>query len=470
LPSILLPDRSNTIMPTPSRKNDSQARACAHAVNEILWTTLAYGRPTDRALNAFLRANKQYGSRDRRLTSHMVFAVLRWWGWLARLAPRPFQDALKRVGANPDSYQQRPEPAPQGDSRAWSQILLGAHVLENSHRPDIARVWAGHIQRRSPKPFTEDDALPFRARELAKRLGVNLAGLREGQLVPKWAAAEIPHSLPKGETLSWLQRRPPVWLRAQTDAVPKLLVQLRKAELEPERHAQMARAIRIGHPRTNLRTLDSFRKGAFEVQDLASQVVAHVCAPKPGQRWWDACAGAGGKTLHLADLMQSKGTVLATDIRTRKLEDLRKRARRAGFSNIQCREWRGDAVSRKRATFDGILVDAPCTCSGTWRRNPDGRWTTSLRDVTEMAERQLGLLTSAATGLRSGGIIVYATCSMFAQENTGVVEAFLAKHAAFALDPFTDPLTGKNCDGTRLIAPWEGDCDTMFVARFRHSG
>lgn len=458
-------------MPTPSRKLESQARACAHAVSEVLWTTLARCRPADRALNAFLRANKQYGSRDRRLISHMVFAVLRWWGWIGRFAPKPFLDALAKAdGETEPERRQHDTSMPKNDSRTWSRLLLTAHVLEHSHRPDIARIWAGHIQQRPPKPFADDDTIALRARELAKRIGVPLPKLRPARLVPDWAPGEIDSEIPRNELLAWLQRRPPVWLRAQTDHAPKLLAELRQAELEPTKHNRMRHAIRIGHPRTNLRTLDSFRNGVFEVQDLASQVVGHVCAPKPGERWWDACAGAGGKTLHLADLMQSKGTVLATDIRTYKLDDLRKRARRAGFSNIRYREWKGDPVPRKRATFDGVLVDAPCTCSGTWRRNPDGRWTTPHSDVAYMAERQLALLTNAATGLRPGGVLVYATCSMFKRENMGVVKAFLTQNANFALDPFTDPLTGKDCDGTHQIWPWEGDCDAMFVARFKHDG
>jgi len=456
-------------MPIPQRRLESQARACAHAMSEVLWTTLAQHRPADRALNAFLRSNKQYGSRDRHLISHMVFAVLRWWGWIGRFTPKAFLDALAKADATAEPERRRDDtPAPKSDSRTWSQLLLAAHVLEHSHRTDIARTLANHIQRQMPKPFSGDDTIALRARELPKRLGVDLPKLRLARLVPDWALEEIGVEFPRNELLTWLQRRPPVWLRAQTDHAPKLIAELRKAELAPTEHSTMHQAIRIGHPRTNLRTLDSFRKGAFEVQDLASQVVGHVCAPKPGERWWDACAGAGGKTLHLADIMQSKGTVLATDIRTHKLDDLRKRARRAGFSNIRCREWKGDPVPRKRATFDGILVDAPCTCSGTWRRNPDGRWTTPHSDVTYMAEHQLALLTNAATGLRPGGILVYATCSLFERENMGVVKAFLAQHTDFALDPFTDPLTGNDCDGTRRIWPWEGDSDAMFVARFRH--
>jgi len=173
-------------MPTPSRKNESQARACTHAVSGVLWITLAEKRPTDRALNAFLRANKQYGSRDRRLVSHMVFAILRWWGWIGSLAPTSFLAALAQADkAWGTSALDHRAPVPKGDSRLWSQILLAAHVLENSHRPEIARVWAGHIQRHPPKAFEDDETLAFRARELARRLGINRPNLRSTQLVPK---------------------------------------------------------------------------------------------------------------------------------------------------------------------------------------------------------------------------------------------------------------------------------------------
>jgi 16S rRNA (cytosine967-C5)-methyltransferase len=165
--------------------------------------------------------------------------------------------------------------------------------------------------------------------------------------------------------------------------------------------------------------------------------------------------------------MNSKGTVVASDIRTHKFDDLRRRARRAGLSNIRTKEWKGKALPKKMTGYDGVLVDAPCSCSGTWRRNPDARWTTQRADVIELAELQLSLLTNAATAVRKDGTLVYATCSMFTRENDHVVQTFLRENQQFQLDPFKNPLDGTLTDGTLQIWPWDSDCDAMFVARMK---
>ncbi|HCH87370.1 MAG TPA: SAM-dependent methyltransferase, partial [Lentisphaeria bacterium] len=178
--------------------------------------------------------------------------------------------------------------------------------------------------------------------------------------------------------------------------------------------------------------------------------------------------GAGGKTLELADLMERTGTVVACDVRSYKLDDLRIRARRAGFPNIVTREWDGKPFKGKQAGgYDGVLVDAPCSCSGVWRRNPDGRWTLKPEDVEEAAALQQRILEAASTAVRSGGLLIYATCSLFPRENGGVVDAFLASHEEFALEPFEHPLTGEPCGGMLQVRSFDGDCDSMFVARLR---
>jgi 16S rRNA (cytosine967-C5)-methyltransferase len=220
----------------------------------------------------------------------------------------------------------------------------------------------------------------------------------------------------------------------------------------------------------NLDTLPVYSEGRVEVQDLASQTVAMICAPSPGQRWWDVCAGGGGKSLHLAQLMKGKGVVTATDIQDRKLDELRRRARRGGFQNIQVKSWDGKPMRQKQATYDGVLVDAPCTCSGTWRRNPAMRWTARPGEKDEMAVIQRRILNTAVSGLKEGGVLVYATCSFFKRENEEVVEEFLAAHADFALEPYAHPLTGTPTPGTLQIWPWDGDCDAMFTARMRRRG
>ncbi|MFA7232442.1 MAG: RsmB/NOP family class I SAM-dependent RNA methyltransferase, partial [Victivallaceae bacterium] len=287
-------------------------------------------------------------------------------------------------------------------------------------------------------------------------------------LLPEWTYQLLPPGVNHLELIRWFQQRPPLWLRGQGCEIDSLANKLKFRGLNVKKHPFMTQSLCAENPAVSLYSLEEFRKGLFEVQDLASQVIGLTCAPKAGERWWDACAGAGGKTLQLADIMQRKGSVIASDIREYKLEDLRKRARRAGFPNIMCKEWDGKALRKKQQEkFDGVLVDAPCSCSGTWRRNPDARWTTSPDELIEMAELQLRILNNAASGVKPGGTLVYATCSIFAAENTGVVESFLAQNPEYALESFSNPMNGRQTNGTVQIFPWEGDCDAMFAARFR---
>jgi 16S rRNA (cytosine967-C5)-methyltransferase len=197
-------------------------------------------------------------------------------------------------------------------------------------------------------------------------------------------------------------------------------------------------------------------------------VIAHICAPNRGERWWDCCAGAGGKTLALADIMQRTGKVVAGDIRSYKLEDLKRRARRGNFPNIECRPWDGNKVPPRRSNkFDGILIDAPCSCSGVWRRNPDGRWNSSPEEVEKVTAMQRTVLENVLGALRPGGVLVYATCSAFEAENSAMIRAFLEQHPEFTLESFIDPLTGEKVDGMLKITGASENCDSMFAARMR---
>lgn len=453
--------------PLPPARLRAQATLAATTIAEVLWQALVLGRPADRALAGALRANRQIGGRDRRLISETAFAVLRWWGWLQPAAPAPFLAAL---AAPPPADGAQGPAALRG--AAWAPLLGAAWVLEGGDVPEAARLWLSLALPEASAIAVAQPGMSLvqRQRLLVPLLPADAAPPDPRRLLPEWAWNEIRPPRPELELLDWLQRRPPVWLRAQTADLAALRAELQTAGVEAQPLPSLPTAFHAPPPRTNLRTLPAFAEGRIEVQDLASQLVGHIGAPSPGQRWWDACAGAGGKALHLADLMARRGSVTASDIRLYKLEDLRLRARRAGFPNIRTREWKGKALPEHRGHFDGVLVDAPCSCSGTWRRNPDGRWTLRHDELAEFAALQGRLLANAAGAVRPGGVLVYATCSFFAVENEGVVEAFLASHSEFRLDPFRHPLQGTPVAGMLQTWPWDGDCDAMFVARLRHRG
>ncbi len=285
--------------------------------------------------------------------------------------------------------------------------------------------------------------------------------------VPAWLAAEM--ELP-ADYLRQLQCDPALWLRArpgQSAALVKALTTGDAPPLAPAVAHQLAEltagtangpatpdAVRFTGTQDLFKT-EQFKTGAFEIQDLASQLVGLACAPQPGETWWDACAGEGGKTLHLADLMQNKGVVWATDRNGRRLDTLKRRAARAKLFNYRAELWDGGPRLPTRQKFDGILLDAPCSGVGTWQRNPHARWTTTPQDVSELAVTQLNLLNHLVPALKPGGRLIYAVCTLTRSETTAVVTAFSAAQAE--LTPIS----------AQLFWPHELNANGMFIAAWK---
>ena len=413
------------------RKLHTQLRTAATALRTVLCAAFGDRRPADRTLSTFFRENRQCGSRDRQFINEEVFAVWREWGTLRRLLTDERREAVESGRSGPSA-------------RELELLLAGAARLEKMDFPAV------HLLL---------EKLP--AETMLQRI--------PGEELPEWVGPLVPPEFPLARYRERLLLRPPMWLRAQVESVDELASALTARGVPVRRHDRVRKALAVENARVNLFTLPEFRAGQFEVQDLASQAIGLAAAPRAGERWLDACAGAGGKTLQLADLMERRGTVVASDIRAYKLEDLRRRARRAGFPNIVTREWDGKPFrGRRKESFDGVLVDAPCSCSGVWRRNPDGRWVLRPEEVAETARLQSSLLSAAATAVRPGGVLIYATCSIFAMENRERVREFLVEHADFSPEAFAHPLTGAPVsDGCLQLGPEDGDCDAMFVARLR---
>ncbi len=440
----------NTHVAIPEAKIRSQLRLASGALCNVLKAVFGEGKPADRALSVYFRENRQCGSRDRQFISETVFAVFRNWGVLRFLLEPERLSAIMDGSAGPMT-------------RELERLMFGAAFLDRFEFPAaklLARQFnIGHLEN--------CNSYVGRCRELWAVFGIEHEFSSADQL-PEWISKHVPEDFPLDKYAVSLTKRPPMWLRFQTPDRDGTVQALAALDLDITLHDHVADAAAVRNARVNLFTLDDFRSGKFEVQDLASQVIGLVAAPKSRERWFDACAGAGGKTLQLASLMNRKGTVVASDIRAYKLEDLRKRARRAGFPNIMTREWNGKNISAKQANFDGVLVDAPCSCSGVWRRNPDGCWTIKESEIAEMAALQEKILSAASTGVRPGGVLVYATCSIFPEENSEVVEKFLAGHSEFVLEGFENPLNGERVDSGMLqVRPGDDDCDCMFVARMR---
>lgn len=217
----------------------------------------------------------------------------------------------------------------------------------------------------------------------------------------------------------------------------------------------------------------AFHKGLVEIQDEGSQLIAYVCQAKPGMRVLDFCAGGGGKTLGLAASMEGKGIIYATDNDSRRLEKGRRRYKKADIHNIEVRSLEEEKnrkwLRRQKGAIDIVLVDAPCSSSGTWRRNPDLRWNQYGPTIEEILISQSEIMERVADKVKSGGRLVYATCSLFKEENEDQIDKFLSNHSDYKLIDIKEawPEGGSDCpvDGPYLrLTPKDHKTDGFFTA------
>lgn len=216
----------------------------------------------------------------------------------------------------------------------------------------------------------------------------------------------------------------------------------------------------------------AFKDGQFEMQDEGSQVVSLLVKAKPGQKVIDFCAGAGGKTLAIAATMENKGRILAWDVSAKRLEQMGKRLARAGVNNVQTHVLRDEAdpfLKRHLKSADWVVVDAPCSGSGTWRRNPDLKWRFTLDDLQEVKAVQQRILQNAARLVKPGGRLVYITCSVFPDENFWQVQQFLGGNPTFRVEApgelWNNHLQHREGVGACLVlSPHKDGTDGFFTA------
>jgi 16S rRNA (cytosine967-C5)-methyltransferase len=243
-----------------------------------------------------------------------------------------------------------------------------------------------------------------------------------------------------------MARRAPLDIRVNTLKASRDKAHAALAHLgaEPTRWSPLGLRIALGADARNpgLQAEEIFIKGGVEVQDEGSQLAATLTAAKPGEQVIDLCAGAGGKTLALAAMMQGKGRLIATDHDKRQLAPIHERLSRAGVHNAEVRAPKGaaDPLADINASADLVVIDAPCTGTGTWRRNPDAKWRIRPGALDIRLKGQREVLERAAALVRPGGRIAYITCSVLAEENGDQIKAFLGRQPAFAVTPATEVL------------------------------
>lgn len=412
----------------------------------------------DRWLATALRQYPQFGSRDRRAYRELLFAAARF-GYLAAFVDFAHQQQpLEQLdaGALPallQAFEQRygeVEAAYQAVQALPAECLL--RVVGRRYVREPSAAWP--LLELEPGP---QEAALERLLELLQQ-----AGTLEAQLL--WQGIPLSYAVPLAQRaarsgwgavdcvafLEFQSRQPPLWLRLnQPQRQQQVLQELSEHGLEVSAHGQ---AIAVRGERSIL-ALACYRDGLVEIQDWASQQIGLSVGAAPGELVWDACAGGGGKSAQLAVLLAGQGRLYASDIRQHKLDEVKRRVNRAGFENLQLFAWDGaEAPAVLLSGFDKVLVDAPCSSSGVWRRSPDARFRATPASLTELTALQLRLLSQAAQAVKPAGRLVYSTCSWLVAENEEIVDAFLAQQPEFQLER------------SALHGCPAADADTMFSA------
>jgi 16S rRNA (cytosine967-C5)-methyltransferase len=361
------------------------------------------GAPADRIVSEWFRTRRFAGSKDRRAVRELVYSAIRACGDV----PQTGRAAMLRLA--------------QGDEALASLFDGSTHA---------------------PAPLISQEPV---------------AG---GGAAPKWLTALLTASGLDGGEIAALLTRAPLDVRVNRLKAGTLeLPELGEPSVAPD-------GLRYASG-TQIEQWDAFKSGAIEVQDAGSQLACQAVQARPGEKIIDLCAGAGGKSLSLAAAMDNRGEILACDTDRRRLSQLPPRAERAGASIIATqlldpgRELASLDSWQRRA--DAVLVDAPCSGTGTWRRNPEARWRLTERELARLTQLQARLLEMGAKLVRPGGRLIYVTCSLLDDEGAGQVGAFLADHPGWRAELPVLPAGRQRGPGLRLT-PLHDHTDGFFIA------
>ena len=371
------------------RFHRSTTEAVCHALDQIF----NEGRYADKVIEKVLKQNPKWGARDRRFIEETTYDIVRWYLLLRYIVRARENEYWKLIAA-------------------WS-------IVKGISFPDWREFSGVNI---SDARARYQDAQ--QKRSVRESIPDWLDVLGEDELKETWE-----------KELRSLNEEALVVLRANTlkTSADALRVTLEDDGVETDFIKGHNDALVLAQ-RQNVFTLPSFKEGLFEVQDAASQAVAPFLNLEPGMRVIDACAGAGGKTLHIAALMKNKGRIIAMDVEQWKLDELQKRARRAGVSNLEARLIDSSKIiKRLEGSADRLLLDVPCSGLGVLKRNPDAKWKLSSQFITEVKAAQKQILADYSVMLKPGGLMVYSTCSILPSENRHQVEHFLAQRDNFEL-------------------------------------
>jgi 16S rRNA (cytosine967-C5)-methyltransferase len=351
----------------------------------------------DKVVQKTLKLDSRWGSRDRKFIAETIYDMVRW------------KRLYNEIAGTKDHYTR---------DNIWKNFAVWA-ILKGISLPDW-KYFVGTPTRRIKGKFDELQ----KDRRFRESIPDWMDELGVAELGSKW-----------DDEIRELNKQARVILRVNTLKISKSDLQkvLRDEEIDTEIIPKYPDALVLVE-RKNVFLTEAFKKGLFEVQDASSQLVAPFLDIHPGQKVVDACAGAGGKTLHLASLMENKGQIIAMDIYEHKLAELKKRAKRDGAHNIEARTIEGTKTIKKlKGKADRVLIDAPCSGLGVLKRNPDSKWKLHPEFIERIKKTQAEILDQYASMVKEGGKLVYATCSILPSENELQVETFLKNHSEFTL-------------------------------------
>ena len=403
---------------TPQKLHPILVRAVAQA----LFAIFRENRHADKVIEYTLRHNPKAGSRDRAFIAENTYEIVRYYRLYTALLGR--------------------EPADEADF--WA--LIGIHVVASGLFLPDWREFSGL----NPGTLKKGLEQARQQRKLRESIPDWLDALGERELGEQWE-----------ETLSWLNRPAQVVLRTNRLKTDRSALQkaLHAEGIETQAAGESDALVLVR--RQNVFQTKAFKKGLFEVQDFSSQQVASLLAPEPGMRVVDACAGGGGKTLHLAALLQNRGSLIALDTLAWKLDALRLRARRAGATNIETRSIENrKVIKRLYGSADRLLLDVPCSGLGVLRRNPDSKWKLQATFIDELRTVQQDILQSYSPIVKPGGRMVYATCSILPSENNEQIKQFLNSEAGASFSLLEE----------KRILPQDEGFDGFYLALLERKG
>jgi 16S rRNA (cytosine967-C5)-methyltransferase len=350
----------------------------------------------DKVVEKALKRDKRWGARDRKFVAETIYEMVRW------------KRLYNEIAGTKNHYT---------NENVWKNFAVFA-ILKGYKLPDWNQL-QGVPERRIKGKFDELQ----KTRVFKESIPDWMDDLAVKELGEKHWTKEI----------EALNKQAEVVLRVNTLKTNKLSLRKKLADegIITDFIPGYTDALKLVE-RANVFVTESFKLGLFEVQDASSQLVADYLDVKPGMKVIDTCAGAGGKTLHMASLMENKGQLIATDIYESKLKKLKKRARRAGVHNVTTKPLDSTKVMKKmKGTADRVLIDAPCSGIGVLRRNPDSKWKLQPEFVDNIKKIQAEILENYSALVKVGGKLVYATCSILPSENENQVQLFLKNHPEF---------------------------------------